>query len=37
MVRQIFDDTRQRFSQQKEQLWEVKETERQEKYEKALA
>ena len=36
MVRQIFDDTRQRFSQQKEQLWEVKETERQEKYEKAL-
>ena len=36
IVRQIFDDTRQRFSQQKEQLWEVKETERQEKYEKAL-
>lgn len=36
MVRQIFDDTRQRFSQQKEQLWEPKETERQEQYEKAL-
>ncbi|EAZ93427.1 tubulin-like doman-containing protein [Crocosphaera chwakensis] len=36
MVRQIFDDTRQRFSQQKEQLWEPKETERQKEYEKAL-
>ncbi|MDJ0844571.1 tubulin-like doman-containing protein [Crocosphaera sp.] len=36
MVRQIFDDTRQRFSQQKEQLWEPKETERQKQYETAL-
>ncbi|MGK7940033.1 MAG: tubulin-like doman-containing protein [Crocosphaera sp.] len=36
MVRQIFDDVRQRFSQQKEQLWEIKETERQKEYEKAL-
>ncbi|MDJ0510071.1 MAG: tubulin-like doman-containing protein [Crocosphaera sp.] len=36
MVRQIFDDTRQRFSQQKDQIWEPKETERQKEYEKAL-
>jgi hypothetical protein len=36
MVRQIFDDTRQIFSQQKEQVWEQRETERQKQYEKAL-
>ncbi len=36
MVRQIFDDTRQRFSQQQEQLWEPKETERQKQYQQGL-
>ncbi|MDJ0599774.1 MAG: tubulin-like doman-containing protein [Crocosphaera sp.] len=36
IVRQIFDYTKQRFSKQKEQLWEPKETERQKQYEQAL-
>ncbi|MEA5533528.1 tubulin-like doman-containing protein [Crocosphaera sp. XPORK-15E] len=36
IVRQIFDDIRQRFSQQQDQVWGKRETERQEQYQQAL-
>ena len=36
LVRQIFDDIRQRFAQQQEQIWGPRETERQKQYEQAI-